>query len=223
MTFRWDFSIAFQYFDVLLFGLFYNIKLSALAILISTVFGTALFFGRTSHRGIFRWPAQIYIEFFLAIPVLVLLVWLYFCLPIIGLPLTPFVAASAALGLSSSAFCAELFRGGAAALSKSEIDVARAFGFPKTDTFRFIVFPAFVKVTLPPYITLCIETFKYSTFAAFVTAPEALYAANLIIARTFRPLEVYTLLGLSFIVTIIPLVLIARWAAKDQLVKEDTR
>src|SRR5436305_15250713 len=100
MTFRWDFSIAFQYFDAILFGLLYNIKLSVLAILISTLFGIVLFFGRTSRLPIFRWPAQIYIEFFLAIPVLVLLVWLYFCLPIVGLPLTPFVAASAALGLS---------------------------------------------------------------------------------------------------------------------------
>lgn len=223
MPFRWDFGIAFQYFDVLLFGLLYNIKLSALAILIGTAIGAILFFGRTSRSIGLRWPAQIYIEFFLAIPVLVLLVWLYFCLPIIGAPLTPFAAACGALALSNSAFAAELFRGGAAALSKSEIDVARAFGFSRFDTFHFIIFPAFAKVILPPYITLCIDTLKYSTLAAFVTAPEALYASNLIITKTFRPLEVYSLLGGMFVMTIVPLVLLARWLARDQKMHDAVR
>ncbi len=220
MSFRWDFAIPLQYVDVLLFGLIYNVKLSALSIFIGTVLGGVLFFGRTSSLPLLRWPTQVYIEFFLAIPVLVLLVWLYFCLPIIGLRITPFLAASVALGLSNSAFSAELFRGGAAALSKSEIDVARAFGFSSSDTFRFIILPAFTRVVLPPYITLCIDTLKYSTLAAFVTAPEALYAANLIITKTFRPLEVYTLLGITFVALIVPFVLLARWLAQDKQVRD---
>lgn len=215
MSFHWDFGIALQYLDVMLFGLLYNIHLSVLATVFGSFLGAFLFFGRTSRVVVLRILAQIYIEFFLAIPVLVLLVWLYFCLPIIGVSMTPFLAALVALGLSNAAFCAELFRGGAAALSKTEIDVARAFGFSPQDQLYFIVIPAFAKVTLPPYITLTIDTLKYSTFAAFVTAPEALYASNLIIAKTFRPLEVYSLLGVMFVLVIIPLVLLARWVAKD--------
>lgn len=215
MTFRWDFGIAFQYTDLLFWGLLYNIELSLLAVLAGSLFGGLLFLGRTSSSVWSRLIAQTYIEAFLAVPVLVLLVWLYFCLPIIGISITPFLASLSALGLSNAAFCAELFRGGAAAVPKVETDVAYAFGFTSRDVLRFIIFPTFAKVTLPSYITLTIDTLKYSTFAAFVTAPEALYTSNLIIARTFRPLEVYSLLGLMFIFTIIPLVLFARWLAKD--------
>jgi polar amino acid transport system permease protein len=213
MSFHWDFGITFQYFDLLIFGLAYNIQLAVLATLFGSFLGALLFWGRTSNLLMFRGPAQLYIEFFLAIPVLVLLVWLYFCLPIIGVSMTPFLASLTALGLSNAAFAAELFRGGAAAISKTETDVARAFGFAPRDTLRYIVFPAFVKVTLPPYITLTIDTLKYSTFAAFVTAPEALYTSNLIISKTFRPLEVYTMLGLLFVIAIIPM---ARWLANDE-------
>jgi len=223
MSFRWDFGIVFQYTDVLLFGLAYNVGLSALSILIGTVLGAGLFFGRIAKSPLLRWPAQGYIEFFLAIPVLVLLVWLYFCLPIIGLPIAPFFAACIALGLSNAAFAAELFRGGAAAISKSEVDVARAFGFSSISTLRFVILPAFTRVILPPYITLCVDTLKYSTLAAFVTAPEALYAANLIITRTYRPLEVYTLLGILFVAIIVPLVLLARWLARDRQMHQPGR
>ena len=216
MAFHWDFGIAFQYVDLLLFGIAYNIELSLLATILGSLLGALLFWGRTSNYAFLRAVTQIYIEFFLAIPILVLLVWLYFCLPIVGVSVTPFLASLTALGLSNAAFSAELFRGGAAAISRAETDVARAFGFEPGDTLRFIVFPAFAKVTLPPYITLTIDTLKYSTLAAFVTAPEALYTSNLIIAKTFRPLEVYSLLGALFVATIIPMVLFARWLAEDE-------
>jgi polar amino acid transport system permease protein len=205
-------------------GLWTTIYISAASIVLGTIAGALLAVLRRAHTPLPRALAKGFIEILLALPVLVLLVWAYYCLPLIlPIRLSPEVTAIIVLSLSLSAFAAETIRSGIEAIPRGQIEAAEAFRLSRYTIYRYIVFPQALRLILPALVSQFVTCIKLSTMASVIAVYEVLHTANNIVSRTFRPLEIYTLLALLFVALILPTNLLARrledprWKAGNNL------
>src|SRR4051794_9035484 len=211
MGYTWNFDIVSQSWDLLVLGLLNSIYLTAASFLLGLPLGLGLVLGRLSRR---TWVARLaagYTDFFRATPSLVQLYWFYFALPrLVGLELEPFVAGLITLTLLSSAFLAEVFRAGITSLDRSQWDGARAIGMSYVSALRRVILPQAIKRMIPIFLERLIELFKTSTIASVISFPELLYVAQDLAARSYRPLEVFTVVAAMFTLTLIVLSQITR-------------
>lgn len=208
MSYEWDFSWIWRNGDVLLKGMGVTALLTIATVASGTVVAVALSFMRLSKILVVQWVARIYIELFRNLPVLVTLVWLYFCLPIFmgeGLRIPPFWVAVMGLALNYSAMQAEIYRAGVEAIPVGEIEVARAFRFKPWDIARTIILPQAFWRSLAPTLGQIVNTLKFSALASYITVAEAFYVTGQLIQETFRPLEFYTALAGMYLLLIMPL------------------
>ncbi|TAG68750.1 MAG: amino acid ABC transporter permease [Oscillatoriales cyanobacterium] len=209
---NWNFSIIWNNLLPLCFALLTTIGISLGSIALGTLLGVLVgVLSLTSSRFI-SGCAKFFIEVFLALPAIVLLVWLYYSLPLIipGFILDGQSCAVLGLGLSLAAFVADIIRGGINSIPPGEIEVAYCTGMTRLETIRYILIPQVFRKSWLPLMGQYITTYKFSTLASVIAVPEILHTANSIIAQTYRPIEM-------FIATVVPLNLLLR---RVQQVKE---
>lgn len=211
----WDFSILVDNKDILLTGILMTFKILSLSLTISIFFGVVLGLLRSSIFKVLKIPAQIFIELIRSVPPLVLLVWAYYCLPILtGFALTEYWTCVFALGLYGSVFFAEIFRSGLQSVDKGMIEAALAIGMTPIQIFRRIIAPiAFLKI-LPAFVGQCVMSIKNSVLGSYIAVGELLYEGSRLSTSTFRPLETLTFVALFFVITILPLSLVMNWIEK---------
>jgi polar amino acid transport system permease protein len=209
--YEWDFSVILRYKWAFIQGAWVTLQITFFAVILGTLFGGLLGLGRSSKQRWINIPVSIYVELFLAIPILVLLIWIYYCGPILlNINLSGFWTAVLALSLTLSAFVAEIVRSGILAVPNGHIEAARALGMTKTQTLRYITIPQAIRVMIPPLLTMYISTLKMSSLASVVAVYELLHSAQNLIMSSFRPLEIYTVVALIYIVLILPFSLLTR-------------
>ena len=120
---------TFMYF---LTGLGNTLLLAACSLCVALVWGLIIALGRLSGRALFRWPATLYVEFIRGVPLLVLIVWIYFGLSGKLFSLTDFPAAVLAFGICYGAFIGETYRAGIESVDRGQTEAARALGLGKT-------------------------------------------------------------------------------------------
>ncbi len=207
----WDFNIVFQHKEVFLSGAIITLEITFYAIIFGTLLGAVLGVAKKSKSPYIRIPANIYIELFLALPILVLLIWIYYCGPLLfGLNLSGFWTAVLALSLSLSAFVAEIVRSGLISVPIGQIESARGLGLSSFQTITRIVLPQAIKVMTPPLLSMYISTLKMSSLASVIAVYELLHSAQNLILSSYRPLEVYTAVAISYLILILPLTLLTR-------------
>jgi polar amino acid transport system permease protein len=152
-----------------------------------------------------RSVARLYIDIFRSIPLLVLLVLVYYALPFVGLRLSSFAAAATALGMVSCAYTAEIFRAGFEALPKGQFEAAAAIGLGFFDTLRDVVLPQALRVVTPPLTSNCINVLKDTALASVVAMPDLLKQATQAQALAANPTP---LIGaaLLYLALLLPLV-----------------
>jgi His/Glu/Gln/Arg/opine family amino acid ABC transporter permease subunit len=155
--------------------------------------------------------ARAYVEIFRAVPTLVMLLWVYYGLPVvIGISLDAFSAAVIALALCESAFQAEIFRGGIQSIERGQREAADALGLSWADKMRFVILPQAIRRMLPPLGNQLVYTLKMSALASVIGVTELVRRANELVVNIYRPLEIYTVLFLEYLL----LVLIVSWAVR---------
>lgn len=189
--------------------------LTSLLTLLSILFGTILgvFVGTVSaFQSPIRIVARVYIEILLGLPVLVFIVWAYYVLPSISssFTLSPFWTAVLVFSMSLSAFIGEIVEAGIRSIPKQQLEAAHMLGISRLSAILSILLPQALTVMWPAMVTQYITTYKFSTLASVIGVNEVLHTGSLIIHETYRPLEVYTAIGLIFIATVYPLNLWAR-------------
>ena len=139
----------------LLSGLGYTLQLSATAIVISMTIGLLVALPGLSSRKGLRIASRTYVELVRAVPLLVLILWVYYGLPqLTGLTLTVFWAGVIALALSDSAFQAEIFRGGIQSIARGQYEAAWSVSLNYRDTMRYVILPQCVTRVLPSWMNL---------------------------------------------------------------------
>lgn len=201
MEYTWDFSVFLRYAPALWRGLIGTFQLASVSLVIGLGLGLIIGLLRFAKTPILNWPATIFIELFRNVPVLVQLVWFFYAFPIlIDTKLSPFTAAVLALSLNTSAFSAELFRGGIQSIHRSQWEAGRALGMNYPTVMRRIILPQAVKRMIPPLTNRAIELTKMTALASTIAVHELLYQGRLINAVTFRPIETYTVVAIIYLI-----------------------
>lgn len=201
--YRWDFSPVIAHIDLLALGLLNTLKVTGAALALGVALGLVLALLRLSRRPLASWPAGLVIEVFRTTPPLVQLFWFYFALPlIVGVEMTPYMAAIATFSIQSAAFFAEVFRAGIQSIERGQWDAARAIGMTQAQALRRVVLPQAVKRMFPAFVERAIELMKTTTLVATISYADLLFAANEVSQKTFRPLETFTAVALIYFAVI---------------------
>ncbi|QXC52918.1 amino acid ABC transporter permease (plasmid) [Agrobacterium salinitolerans] len=205
MDYQFDFGLVIQSFPVLLRGLLVTIQLWLPSIVIGLAAGFLLSLARLSKHTALRMPSLIYIELFRDTPVLIQLIWFFYAFPIIiGVQLSPFTAALLGLTLNTSAYSAEIFRGGIQSIAQGQWEGARALGMRHSKILQRIILPQVFKRMLPAFTNRAIEVAKMSSLASVLSVHELMYQGRLLSSTYYRPLEILTTVALIYFILIYP-------------------
>jgi polar amino acid transport system permease protein len=201
--YQWDFAPVFANTPLLAQGLLNTLKITGVALACGLALGLILALMRLSQHRFASWPAGFIIEVFRTTPPLVQLFWFFFAMPlIIGIEMTPYVAACLTFSIQSSAFFAEVFRGGIISVEAGQWEAARAIGMSHAQVLKRVVLPQAIKRMIPAFMERSIELMKTTTLVSTISYADLLYATNEIAQKTFRPLETFTVAALVYFVVI---------------------
>ncbi len=162
----------------LLRGLINTLLLSAMSITAGIVAGLAISLVRLYAPRLFRLLAIFYIDMFRAMPMLVVLILIYYALPFLGIRFSSWTSAVLAFAIVMSAYSAEVFRAGIEGVPKGQFESAAALGLPFLSALRFVVLPQALRVIVPPMTGNCVSMFKDTSLASTVALPELLNEAT---------------------------------------------
>lgn len=201
--YEWDFIAVLRDMDLLLLGLVNTLKVTGLALLFGVPLGLLLALSRLTQFKPLSMLAAFIIEFFRTTPPLVQLFWFFFALPIlIDIRMTPLTAAVFTFSIQSSAFFAEIFRSGIQSIEKDQWEGAKAIGMSYLQSMRRIILPQAVKRMIPAFMERSIELLKTTTLVSTVAYTDLMYQANDLAQKSFRPLEVYTVVAVMYFLLI---------------------
>jgi His/Glu/Gln/Arg/opine family amino acid ABC transporter permease subunit len=208
MSYQFDWSVVFSrdMITVIVIGLHYTVLVSILSLLFGNLVGLVTAILRISGKPPLAQIAYVYTDFFRTTPALVQLIWIFYVLPIIlGVQLSPISSGVIALSLNAGAFLAEVFRGGLESISRGQRDAASVLGLSKLQAFVYVLLPQAFRRVLPATGNVLIGLIKDSSLLTIIAVPELTYQFQTDVARTFRPLELYTALAVMYFLVTYPL------------------
>jgi polar amino acid transport system permease protein len=174
--FNWD--VLVRAMPLLLQGLVTTLLLGAASIALGLVAGLLICLVRLYGTAPLRALAILFIDVFRSVPVLVVLILIYYALPFLGIRLSSFVSAMIALSLVFSAFTAEVIRSGIEAIPKGQFEAAAALGLHFRLTLFKVVLPQAMRIAIPPQTGNCVALLKDTSLASVVAMPDLLKQAT---------------------------------------------
>ena len=183
-------SVLVQSLPLLLRGTVSTLALAAAVLAVGTALGLAVGLLRVlpGRAGTVVGGA---VELVRAVPLLLLLFFIFFGLPALGVRIPTFPAAVLAMSLWMAANTAEVVRGGVQSISRGQFEAARSLGLGWASTMRFVILPQATRRMLPPFVGLCTILVKDTSLAAIIGVFELTRAAQETIERTLRSFEIY--------------------------------
>lgn len=163
---------------LLMQGLWVTVQLGAASIVAGLLLGLFISLLRLYAVMPLRLLARLYIDLFRSIPLLVLLIIVYYALPFVGIRLSPFMSAMTALTLVSGAYTAEIFRAGIEAVPKGQFEASSALGLTYRQTMVDVILPQAVKIVIPPLTNNSVNVVKDTALASVVAMPDLLKQAT---------------------------------------------
>ncbi|NBY28967.1 MAG: amino acid ABC transporter permease [Betaproteobacteria bacterium] len=185
-------------------GLGWTVLLAVCAILVSVTTGLLVsLLSFAKNRGL-RAIGRMYVEAFRSIPMLVMVLWVYYGLPVVlGIELGVFAAGVVALALCDSAFEAEIFRAGIQSIDRGQHEASESIGLTWFDKMRYVILPQAIRRILPPLGNQFVYMLKTSSLVSIIGLTELTRKANELVVTEYRPLEIYTFLILEYLVLIV--------------------
>jgi len=174
--FNW--GVLVSSFPLLLSGLRVTLMLGAVSIVAGLTLGLLVALVRIYAVRSASITAKIYIDVFRSIPILVLLIVVYYALPFVGLRLSPFMSAALALTLVSGAYTAEIFRAGIEAIPRGQFEASQALGLRYRHMMADVILPQAIRIVIPPLTNNCINVVKDTALASVVAMPDLLKQAT---------------------------------------------
>ena len=188
----------------LLSGLTTTIYISVISIIISMFLGLIVAIPSLAKNKFLTYINIGYVEIVRAVPLLVLILWIYYGLPIMtGISFSPFVSGIIALAISESAFQAEIFRAGINSIKKAQWEAGSSLGLNFFKRLRLVILPQAIKNILPAIGNQFVYVLKMSSLVSIIGIGDLTRKANELVVTTYRPLEIYTFFILEYLVLIL--------------------
>lgn len=203
MNYVFDWSVIVPSLDLFLQGLSMTFQISVAAYFLAIIVG--LLSAILSMIPFVSWINRLYVELFRAVPLLVIIIWIYYGASLLfGLKFTAFMAGVTAIGLHFGAFLSEIFRAGIQAVARGQAEAALVLGLNRAQIMRRIVLPQAIRIVIPPLGNTWIEMMKSATLVSVIGLTELMRVGQTLVASTFRPFEIYTFVALVyFVLTIV--------------------
>ena len=210
-TYAWDFSVVGRYLPLFWTGLQLTVAIAVMSITGGAILGLVVAMAQLSSSRILRGIVTVYVEIMRCTPMLVVLVWFYFALPIVtGVSLPAFQAVVLAFTLNGGAFFGEAFRSGIVSLPRGQVEAATILGLTYLQRMRYVIVPQGFRAVLPVLVSISVQMFKDTSLVAVLGVGELMYNGQLAANNSFRPLEILTTLAAIYFVILFPMTLILR-------------
>lgn len=186
-------QVALQSLPYLLNGLLVTLAVSGLVVTFSLLFGVMLGTILSYGPAPIRWPIRIYSDVIRGIPIIVLIFSLYYGLPPLGINLSNFVSAVAALTLFTTAQVTEITRGALQSIHFGQTEAGKAIGLTFWKRMIYIIFPQALRRFLPPWINNVTDAVKGSALVSLVGIVDLMMSIQQVIGRVYEPMPLYVL------------------------------
>jgi His/Glu/Gln/Arg/opine family amino acid ABC transporter permease subunit len=202
-SYTFDWTVVWDNSGLLLRALRVTFEISIVAEIISLAVGLLIAILRIQKARPLQWLAIAFIDFFRAVPLLVLLIWLYYGVTIItGLSFSAFEAGVIGIGLLYGANLAEIFRAGLEAVPTGQREAALTLGLSRRQAMQSVVLPQAVRISIPPLGNMWIGVMKDSTLVSILGIQEIMRTAQNVVLTNFRPFEIYTTVAVIYLVLV---------------------
>jgi polar amino acid transport system permease protein len=171
-----NFEVIGKAWGTLVKGFWTTLLLAVSAAILSTILGLLLAVFRSFKNPVLNFFIIIYVDFFRAMPIIVLMMLIYYALPFMGIRLSAIMSGILALGLNSSAYVSEIFRAGFLSIKKGQIEAAHALGLNPVKTMRLVLLPQAFRVVIPPLVGNYVACAKDTALASSISIIELLKA-----------------------------------------------
>jgi polar amino acid transport system permease protein len=183
------FEVLAQYGGRLVDGAVVTAQQTVLAAILAVAIAVVMGLMRLAPSLLVRAVATVYIEIFRGTSLLVQLYWIFFVLPLFGLPLEKFTAGFVAVGMNLGAYGAEIVRGAIQSVPRGQYEAALALNMSPMTRMRRIIFPQALQLMLPPWGNLLIELLKGTALVALISVTDLMFEAKQINGSTFLSIE----------------------------------
>ncbi|MDR3538296.1 MAG: amino acid ABC transporter permease [Acetobacteraceae bacterium] len=174
-----------------------TLLMASAAVVPATLLGVLLALVQVFGRRAARSAVLAYLFIMRGIPLLVLLTFVYYLLPLTGIDLPPFWGVVLVLAFYYAAFMSEAFRAGILSLPQAQWDAAKSLGMPRYLMLRIVIFPQALRLAAPPFISLCVNLVKATSLVSIVGLWELTMASREVVERTLAPFQIF--LGAAFL------------------------
>jgi polar amino acid transport system permease protein len=205
VAYSFNFGVIWANFDNLLLGLALGLSLALASLAIGTAIGLAGAFAGLSKSPLARRLAAAYVTAVRNVPLLVIVLFVYFALPRTGVRLGKIESFIASLAIYAGAYLTEVFRAGLAGVPTGVTDAGRAIGLTRTNLNLYVILPIMVRNALPALGTTFISLFKDTSIAATIAVQELTFVARRINVETFRVAEAWLAASFLYVATCLAL------------------
>ena len=198
-----DFTIIFKWdtFSLLLSGLKYTVLYTMAGFILSIIIGVIVAFGQMSKVKIIKWIATFYLSWFRGTPLLVQLFLLYYGLPLLfNIETSAWIVGIIGLGMYSGSYVSQVVRGAIQSIEIGQMEAGRSLGFSHFQTMRKIILPQATTRMLAPMTNELISLTKNSSLLSSITVVELFRQSNLLIADTYRTMEILIVVAIMYYV-----------------------
>ena len=208
---EFDFHTLVRYQNVIWYGLWMTVVVSVVSLGIGAAIGLLACIGKLTERGIGYHMASGFIDFFRTIPEVVIIFWVYYCLPILmQIRISAEACGIIALSLFAGAFLAEIFRAGVLAVPQGQVEASHALGIPTYHIWRKIILPVAVRRMVPAFMNFLTDLVKASALLSAIGISELFYQASVLGNTTYRHMEFFTAIAVLYFAIIFPISVYAR-------------
>jgi polar amino acid transport system permease protein len=186
--------------DALFSGLEITLEVTLFAAILACVVAFAAGIARTARPRWIRAIVAVYVEGFRSTSALVVMFWLYFALPLLGLQLTALQAGVLALGLSYGAYGAEIVRGAIVQVPRGQFEAATALNMSAGQRMRYVVLPQAILAMLPPLGNLLVDLLKATSLVSLITLSDLTFEGKILQGTLGHPLEIFALVLVVYFV-----------------------
>jgi His/Glu/Gln/Arg/opine family amino acid ABC transporter permease subunit len=176
-----------------------TVRLAIPAIILGFILGIFIGLGRLAPQRWIRIPATIYVEFFRGVPLVMVIFWMWFVVPIVlRRPIPEFWVALTAFVIFEAAYLGEIVRAGVQSVARGQVEAATALGLGRAPVMRFVVLPQALRNMVPSLVTQMIVLFKDTSLASIIGYVDLTKAAQIVNNREIRPFELYLFIAVVY-------------------------